>query len=231
MIELLVAGTSLAPEPHRDPVPLMTRAQLGEQTELPLSAAFSHPVFVSGPPPVRTEPVRMNLPARTTALRPLTNAASGASAGAWKGAPPIKPTPNWMQAARQLLGVRYRLGGTSARGIDCSGFTQRVLASVGIRLPRTSREQARRGTPVPLSSLQAGDLVFFDTAGRGNVTHVGLYIGSDQFMNANSYAGRVKVDRLVRDPYWKRRYLGGRRVMTQVQASLSGPQVLSASLR
>ena len=83
--------------------------------------------------------------------------------------------------------------------------------------PRTAlgAEQAlrKKGWAVPVTEMRPGDLVFFDTVGRGGVTHVGIYLGDDQFVNANSYYGRVVIDKLESDRYWSPRYLSARRIL------------------
>jgi hypothetical protein len=93
--------------------------------------------------------------------------------------------------------------------------------NVGTQLAALRRAQARRtaGLPVDDSELQPGDLVFFDTLGQGKVSHVGIYLGDDRFVNANSYHNKVVVDRLKSDKYWAPRYLGARRVMMDLTAN------------
>lgn len=120
------------------------------------------------------------------------------------------PASAWSTEADRWLGTPYRTGGNDRRGIDCSGFAQQVhLKVAGIRLPRTTSDQFRTGRPVARTDLRPGDLVFFDTLGRG-VSHVGVMVGGDRFAHASSSRG-VMYSRLAED-YWNRRYLGGRRV-------------------
>lgn len=124
------------------------------------------------------------------------------------------PTPgSWRETALALLGTPYVYGGTSRTGLDCSGFVLQVFGPFGVRLPRQSAEQARAGVAVEMTDLQAGDLLFFDTEGRGRVTHVGIYLGDGTMANANSYKGQVAIDQFQADRYWAPRYLGARRVM------------------
>ena len=83
---------------------------------------------------------------------------------------------------------------------------------MGINIPRTAAGQWRTGYAVNSRSLRAGDLVFFNTTGRG-VSHVGIYLGSDQMANANSYYGRTIVESMFGNKYWASRYVGARRVI------------------
>ncbi len=109
------------------------------------------------------------------------------------------------------LGVPYVYGGNTREGIDCSGFTVQVYQNaVEKKLPRTAREQFGSGTPVDLSQLQFGDLVFFNTTGRVP-SHVGIYIEDDLFAHASVTRG-VTLSSLE-STYYKRRFVGARRVV------------------
>lgn len=113
--------------------------------------------------------------------------------------------------AFKYRGVRYRYGGMSSRGMDCSGFVSRVLRDHGIRAPHNSKALYRLGKPVSRKNLQPGDLVFFHTT-RPGISHVGMYIGNGKFIHASSHRGRkVRVDSLG-SGYYSRRYVGARRV-------------------
>jgi cell wall-associated NlpC family hydrolase len=114
-----------------------------------------------------------------------------------------------------LLGIKYVWGGTTTKGFDCSGFTQYVLAEYGVHLPRTSAEQSKYGEYVSKDDLRAGDLVFFHTYGpSGTVTHVALYIGNGEIVNAVSTS--VQINKL-NDHYFGSRYITSRRVLSDKQ--------------
>lgn len=112
--------------------------------------------------------------------------------------------------ALSLRGTAYRNGGVDPNGFDCSGFTQYVFAQYGVALPREVRDQFQYGKPVPASDVAPGDLLFFTTTAPGP-THVGIAVGSDQFVHAPSSTGVVRVERLSAN-YWSTRLIGARRL-------------------
>jgi cell wall-associated NlpC family hydrolase len=112
--------------------------------------------------------------------------------------------------ALALRGVPYRNGGSDPSGFDCSGFTQYVFAQYGIALPREVREQFRTGKPVQPRDVIPGDLLFFSTTAPG-ASHVGIAIGSDEFVHAPSSTGVVRVERLG-STYWAPRFIGAKRL-------------------
>ncbi len=115
-----------------------------------------------------------------------------------------------IQTSKKYIGVRYLWGGTTPKGFDCSGYVQYVFNAHGIKIPRTSREQYNFGTKVSKSNLQPGDLVFFNTSGKG-VSHVGLYIGDGKFIHSATSHGVIIAD--LFGAYWSNLYLGARRVL------------------
>ncbi len=109
-------------------------------------------------------------------------------------------------------GVRYRLGGDSRRGIDCSAFVQRTFREqFGMDLPRSTYEQQEMGQKIQRSKLRVGDLVLFRAGSTGR--HVGIYLGNDQFVHASTSSG-VIISKMTED-YWNKRYQEGRRVLSK----------------
>lgn len=114
--------------------------------------------------------------------------------------------------ALDLLGIRYRRGGSSPEaGFDCSGFVAHVFREgIGLILPRSSRELSRTGETVAREDLKPGDLVFFNTMRRA-FSHVGIYLGDNQFVHAPRSGGSIRIEDL-RDGYWVKRFNGARRI-------------------
>ncbi|MHB1458985.1 MAG: C40 family peptidase [Armatimonadota bacterium] len=109
-----------------------------------------------------------------------------------------------------FVGTRYRYGGTSSRGVDCSGLMKIIYQKEGIALPRSARQQFHIGKPVSSGKLSPGDLVFFNT--RGFVSHVGMYIGNGKFLHAANRKAGVRVDSLG-SMYYNKRFIGARRIL------------------
>ena len=119
---------------------------------------------------------------------------------------------NLLGSALDLVGIRYRRGGNTVEsGFDCSGFVVHVFnQSLGLLLPRTSREISKTGTVVAKEELEPGDLVFFNTR-RAAYSHVGIYLGDNQFVHAPKPGQRVRVEDM-RQRYWAARFNGARRI-------------------
>ena len=126
------------------------------------------------------------------------------------------------------LGTRYRFGGVTRKGIDCSAFTRMVYReTAGIELPRTARIQANVGTSVAeIEDLAFGDLVLFHTRRYARVTHIGVYLGDNLFAHASSRYG-VTISSLE-SGYYQRRFLGGVRIGHQEVAELALEEVASS---
>lgn len=116
-----------------------------------------------------------------------------------------------VERALDYIGVPYRFGGSSPRGFDCSGLVNYVFReTLGVTLPRTSRQLATVGVRVAREELRPGDLVFFNTRGAPN-SHVGIYLGDGRFVHAPRARTLVRIDRLD-DPGYRGRFEGARRL-------------------
>ena len=130
-------------------------------------------------------------------------------------------------AAMDLIGVRYRRGGTSTdTGFDCSGFTRHVFeTSLGLVLPRRADEQATAAglVAVKREDLRPGDLVFFNTLKR-TFSHVGIYIGDNRFIHSPRPGKNVRTEDMS-FAYWAKRFTGARRAETTaaVEPALAAP--------
>ncbi|RDI95259.1 peptidoglycan endopeptidase [Meiothermus sp. QL-1] len=121
----------------------------------------------------------------------------------------FNPQHPLIQVVLKYLGLPYVFGAQSNRAVDCSAFVQQVFAELGIRLPRTSREQWA-ALPTVQGALRQGDLVFFSFGG-GAVDHVGIYLGRGVFAHASSHGSRVVIESLD-SPFYKRVYRGAKRI-------------------
>ncbi len=116
--------------------------------------------------------------------------------------------------AMTLLGINYKFGGnTPETGFDCSGFVRYVFKEAfGVNLPRRAEEISQKGQRIGVEQLVPGDLVFFNTLKR-TFSHVGIYIGNNQFVHAPSSGGGVRVENIDKS-YWQTRFDGARRLLT-----------------
>jgi probable lipoprotein NlpC len=123
------------------------------------------------------------------------------------GSKPARLSQEIIATARGYLGTPYRSGGTTAKGMDCSGLLFTTFKTVGIDLPRISWQQAEAGQQVRISDVQPGDLVFFVTnrKGQGAINHSGIVTeirqGQVLFIHASTSKG-VREDNLYTD-YWR----------------------------
>ena len=129
----------------------------------------------------------------------------------------INPAVNRAELIREivnLLGIRYRYGGTDAtRGLDCSAFTGTIYSrALGVRLPRSSNQQFGVGRNVKREELKVGDLVFFKTRRRrGPVSHVGIYVGEELFAHASTKHGVIISS--LEHPFYHKTFVGAKRVL------------------
>ncbi|WP_373818919.1 NlpC/P60 family protein [Glaesserella sp.] len=124
---------------------------------------------------------------------------------------PIFVISSLSEQQREWKGTRYRLGGTSRSGVDCSGFMQVTFRDLfGIDLPRTTSEQALEGRKISKHEIQTGDLVFFNTGRGPNGKHVGVYVKDGQFLHASTKGGVIYSD--MNSPYWSKTFWQARRL-------------------
>jgi peptidoglycan DL-endopeptidase LytE len=114
------------------------------------------------------------------------------------------------KSAYGFLGTRYRFGGSSRGGIDCSAFVQKVFRELEVSLPRTAREQFEVGNAVTPGDLQKGDLIFFSTY-ASYASHVGIYLGNNKMIHASSRDRRVVISPM-NTSYYRSRFLGAKRI-------------------
>jgi cell wall-associated NlpC family hydrolase len=109
----------------------------------------------------------------------------------------------------EWYGTRYKMGGTTKKGIDCSAFVQAVyLSAFAITLPRTAHDQYHSAKIISATELKEGDLVFFNT--RGGISHVGIYLQNNKFIHASTSFGVTVSDMF--DPYYMKHFIGAGRI-------------------
>ena len=114
-----------------------------------------------------------------------------------------------LESVDEWYGTRYKMGGTTKKGIDCSAFTQAVyLSAFAVSLPRTAHEQYYSARIISATELKEGDLVFFNT--RGGISHVGIYLQNNKFIHASTSLGVTVSD--MYDPYYLRHFIGAGRI-------------------
>ncbi|HAQ06872.1 MAG TPA: hypothetical protein DCR24_04855 [Bacillus bacterium] len=113
-----------------------------------------------------------------------------------------------ISVAKSNLGVKYKWGGNTTSGFDCSGLVTYSYGKAGVTLPRTAGEMYTKGTKV--NSYQPGDLLFYATSGGKKVTHVAIYIGNGQMIHSATSNG-VSIASL-NNSYWKQRFIGAKRI-------------------
>jgi lipoprotein Spr len=116
-------------------------------------------------------------------------------------------------------GTPYHMGGTSKKGVDCSGFTRELMRDVyEVQVPRTARDQYEGTDRVRKDELVEGDLVFFNTGGH-YISHVGVYLGNNYFVHSSTRSGVVISS--LEDDYYHKHYRGAGRNPTKYGSSMT----------
>lgn len=144
--------------------------------------------------------------------------------------PKVKYKPskkNLHKMVKELQGSPYVWAEEGPNHFDCSGYTYYLYGSMGIEIPRVAREQARNGNEIKMNELVYGDLIFFDTDTRrkGNITHVGMYLGNGWFTHASTKDYEVVYSNLHTSPYYKQRLRICRRYLPDTKAKMAGKNI------
>jgi cell wall-associated NlpC family hydrolase len=128
---------------------------------------------------------------------------------------------NLLKSIDEWWGTSYCMGGSTKDCIDCSAFTQILMQNVyNLTIPRTAQEQYNSSKQINLEDLNEGDLVFFNTNGGRDITHVGVYLFNNKFVHAATSNGVMVSD--LNDTYWKPKYKGAGRYLTVAPTTASG---------
>jgi uncharacterized protein YraI len=120
-----------------------------------------------------------------------------------------------VKTAESLEGVKYIFGGDTPSGFDCSGYTMYCYSKVGVTLVHSAAMQATEGTAVSRSDLKPGDLVFFATdTGSRAVSHVGIYIGNNDVLQAETGSVEKVAIASLTNSYWSSAYVTARRFVS-----------------
>lgn len=163
-----------------------------------LSAMMLIQLFGCSIAPKRSTEVTLLPPSSATETQPLTSSVSLEQ----------QLTDTLFKQFKEWRGTRYRSGGLSKAGVDCSGYVYLTFKErLGLEVPRSSTALAQEGIPIDKAQLQTGDLVFFRT---GRSRHVGIYLESGQFMHASTRKG-VMISNITKG-YWASRWWTARRI-------------------
>ena len=120
--------------------------------------------------------------------------------------------------AKKHLGAKYKYGGTTPKGFDCSGFTSFIYEKINIQLPRSSSSQASKGKKVKIQEVKPGDLVFFEGTGQGKITHVAMTVSNTSkglvVIHSTTSSG-VREDNISRSAYWQPKLLFAKRLIRE----------------
>ena len=129
--------------------------------------------------------------------------------------PADKRVVNIVNDALTYEGTRYKWGGTTRKGMDCSGLVYTAFKSEQIQLPRVSRNMAREGKRLKMGEVTIGDLLFFKTEGSKRINHVGLVVdirpGEIVFIHSTTTRGVIISS--LDEKYWNKAYIEARRII------------------
>ena len=132
----------------------------------------------------------------------------------------VSPAENYLALqminnAMTFIGVRYKGGGTTTSGMDCSGMVTAVFNLFEMKIPRSSSEMAKYGEKIANSEAQKGDLVFFKTNGRGSINHVGMVVevDGDEIKFVHSSTSKGVIVSSTKEPYYSRAFAQVNRVL------------------
>lgn len=121
-----------------------------------------------------------------------------------------------VQEAQKHIGSKYKYGGTTPKGFDCSGFVSYVYNKVDITLPRSSAAQAQKGTKITQGAAKAGDLLFFKLDKKGKTSHVAMVVSNDEqgmeIIHSTTSKG-VMQENIGNSKYWQEKLLYGKRYL------------------
>jgi len=129
---------------------------------------------------------------------------------------PLSKVDKIVAKGLQYKGVRYKFGGTTRRGMDCSGVVYVAFGSENVQLPRISRDMAKRGKKVSLSNVKKGDLLFFKTSkNKRTINHVGLVTShkKGQILFVHSTTSKGVIVSNLSEKYWKKTFVKARRIL------------------
>ncbi|MBJ2123121.1 C40 family peptidase [Flavobacterium sp. IB48] len=120
-----------------------------------------------------------------------------------------------IEKATDNIGVRYKAGGTTKSGFDCSGLVYTTFESENIQLPRSSYDQAKIGKVIPLNDAKKGDLIFFKTNKSRQINHVGLIteVNSDEIKFVHSSTSKGVIISSTKEAYYKNSFEQVNRVL------------------
>ena len=121
-----------------------------------------------------------------------------------------------VENALKYKGVKYRFGGTTKKGMDCSGIVYVSFLEENVQLPRISRDMAKTGQKIPLKKAQKGDLLFFKTSKKGRgINHVGLIVSvkNNKIRFIHSTTSRGVIISQLSEKYWKNAFVKAMKIL------------------